>query len=120
LVSRARSRSPGKATRIIDTRQSGSAIGAGSVQQVAQGNDVVANNPTLVLNLTVTNTTAASFLTAYADGTTRPAAAAMNWTTGQTLAAFALPATGNGTVDLYNNGGSADVIVDCTGYFSTS
>jgi hypothetical protein len=108
--------------RMIDTRQTTGAVPAGTIVRVAQGNTVIALNPTLITNITaVPAATSLGYLTAYPDGTTRPTASNINFPAGQTVPGLSLTPTGaNATIDLYNSSSSANIIVDCLGYFSTS
>ena len=90
--------------------------GAGSLP--ATGVDAVA------VNVTVTGTTGSGYLVAYADGASTPTASDLDWQGGTTKATNVLvPVGSDGKIDLYNgsaNGGTAQVIVDVTGYFTTS
>lgn len=109
------------ATRMIDTRQDGGPVSALSTKKVSQGNTVIASGPTLILNVTVTHTTAAGHITAYDDSTTRPATSNVNYQPGQTIAGLTLPTAAEGTIGLHNNQGtgqSIQLVVDCLGYFS--
>ena len=75
----------------------------------------------VVLNVTVTNTTAASYLTAYPAGVTQPVVSNLNWTAGETIPnRIVVPLSPNGDVTLYNNAGNTDVIVDVGGYYTSS
>lgn len=68
--------------------------------------------------MTVTNTTAGSYLTAYPAGVTRPTASDIDWRAGETLPNLVVVAVGSGgVVDLYNYVGNADVVVDVEGYY---
>jgi hypothetical protein len=59
-------------------------------------------------------------VTAWPSGT-RPLASNLNLAPGETRAVFALVALGsNGSIQLYNNGGSTDLIVDVLGYFTNN
>jgi hypothetical protein len=70
------------------------------------------------LNITVTNTTTASYLTAWPDQSPRPVASDINWTAGQTVPALAVVAlSAGGALDLYNAAGSTDAIVDVAGWY---
>lgn len=72
----------------------------------------------VVLNVTVTDTTAPSALTAWPDGVTRPLASDVNWAAGATRPNLVIVQLGaSGAVDLYNNAGSTDVIVDVMAWF---
>jgi hypothetical protein len=72
-----------------------------------------------ILNVTVTNTTAAGYLTAYPQGATRPLASNLNWGAGETVAnRVVVPVSSTGMITLYNYAGSTDVVVDVSGYFT--
>ena len=74
-----------------------------------------------ILNVTVTNTTARSFLTVWPAGVTRPTASNLNWVAGQTVPnRVIVPVGTGGKVTVYNSMGAADVIVDVSGYFTDS
>lgn len=96
------------------------ANGSTTVQVSGGGGGVPASGVTAALvNITVTDTTASSYLTAYADGTNQPTASNLNWTAGETVANRAiLPVSSSGQIELYNHSGSADAIVDVDGYFT--
>jgi hypothetical protein len=112
-------------TRILDTRTAAGPLPQGGVRplQVAGQGGVPAmggaNAPTAVVaNITVTNTTAASFLTAWPDGGALPLASDINWPAGATVPNLVVVALGpTGVIDLYNLAGSTDVIVDVVGYY---
>jgi hypothetical protein len=72
----------------------------------------------VVLNVTATNATSASYLTVWPDLTTRPLASDLNFVAGQTIANLVIVKLGsNGKVDIYNAAGSTDVIVDVVGWY---
>lgn len=73
-----------------------------------------------VLNVTVTNTTSAGFLTAY-PGPNLPTASNLNWAAGETIAHRVIVPLdqSTGQITVYNSGGSTDVVVDVTGFFTT-
>ena len=114
--------------RISDTRSgsgqpnAGSKLGAGGsldIQVTGAGGVPAAGVSAAILNVTVTNTTAVSFLTAWPSGATRPTASNLNWMAGQTVPnRVIVPVGTGGKVSLYNRFGSADVIVDVSGYFT--
>ena len=113
--------------RICDTRSAnttpchGQTLTAGGTLTVqVTGNGGVPTGATAVVaNVTVTGPTAASFLTAYADGTTRPTASNLNFTAGETVPnRVIVPLSPTGQLDLYNAAGSTNAIVDVDGYFS--
>jgi len=116
--------------RVLDTRAGiggyGSPVAGGgtiAVQLAGQGGVPAMNASTppkaVVVNLTVTNTTAGSFMTAWPDGTTRPGTSDLNWVGGVTIPNLVVVQVGaNGKVDLYNLAGSTDVVVDVVGYYT--
>ena len=72
----------------------------------------------VVANVTVTGATAQSYLTAYPEGSSRPLASNLNFTSGQTVANLVtVPLSATGGIDLYNAAGSVNVLVDVTGYY---
>ncbi len=76
----------------------------------------------VVLNITVTNTAGdGGFLTAYPSPPTSgsvPNTSNLNWSTGQTLANSVIVKIGvNGSINLFNFTGSADIIIDVIGYY---
>ena len=109
------------ASRMLDTRIDNTPLTSQSIRTLAQPSTVSAAAPTLVTNITVTDGTGPGYLTFYPDGTTRPTTSNINWAAGQTIAALALPAIGNGSTDIYAGGPSTvNVIIDCNGYFATN
>jgi hypothetical protein len=110
--------------RILDTRMgTGAPIapittgGTINVQVIGQGGVPVSNVSAVVLNVTATNTTAASYLTVWPAGVPRPLASNLNWTRGITVPNLVEVALGvNGQVSVFNAAGSADVIFDVAGY----
>ncbi len=72
----------------------------------------------VVLNITVTDTTAPSYLTLWPDGTTQPLASDLNWVAGETLPNLIVVKLGaDGSIDFYNGFGMTDVIVDVVGWY---
>jgi HYDIN/CFA65/VesB family protein len=112
--------------RIYDTRNGAGPLGAGlqgappRAVLVAGGTGPVPSNATaVVLNVTVTNTTASSFLTIYPTGVARPTASNLNWVKGQTVPNLVEVGVGaGGFVSVYNAAGTTDVIFDVAGYVS--
>src|SRR5205807_4489018 len=75
----------------------------------------------IVMSVTVTETTANSFLAVYPAGGTRPLVSNLNWVAGETRPNLVeVPVGDNGQVTFYNNDGSTQVIADLAGYFSPS
>ena len=74
----------------------------------------------VVLNVTVTGTTAPSFLTVYPDGDPVPTASNLNWPASTTIANLVTVKVGaGGKVDFYNQNGTTDVIADVVGWYDT-
>jgi hypothetical protein len=106
--------------RILDTRTISpvSAGGTLAVQVAGQGGVPATGVQGVILNVTVTNTTVGSFLTVWPDGTNRPLASDLNWIRGQTVPNLVIVKLGsNGKIDVYNLGGSTDVVIDVVGWF---
>ena len=106
--------------RILDTR-TGTALAGNATMDVAVGgaNGVPANATAAVINVTATNTTAASYLTVYPKGASRPLASTLNWTAGKSVPNLTEIALGaGGMLTVYNAYGNADVVFDVNGYFS--
>jgi hypothetical protein len=108
--------------RLLDTRNVGGPLGPGGVRNliVAGATPGAPLGATaVVLNVTVTNTTAAGFLTVYPAGSTRPVASSLNWGAGSTIPGLVTVQVGTGgAITFFNAGGSTDVVVDLEGYFA--
>ena len=111
--------------RIYDTRASGlsplgsGAAGAGARDVQVTGSLVPAGAVAVMLNVTVTNTTAASYLTVFPSGITQPTASSLNWMAGQTVPNLVeVPLGAGGQVSFFNAYGKADLILDLQGYVS--
>ncbi len=91
-----------------------------AVQVTGQGG-VPSGASAVVANLTVVSPSSGGYLTAYPAGTTKPLASNVNFAAGQTVPnRVIVPLSHSGVLDIFNSGGSSNVIVDVTGYFSTS
>jgi hypothetical protein len=118
-------------TRLLDTRTAGAGgtdvpLGAGATRMVqVTGIDGVPSDPSdvtaVVLNVTVVNATAGSFLTVYPDGGTRSTTSNLDFAAGQTAANMVITqvSSATGAVDIYNKNGNTDILVDLTGYYTT-
>jgi hypothetical protein len=72
----------------------------------------------VVANVTVTTTTAASYLTAWPDLQSRPTASDLNWVAGQTIPNLVVVTLGaDGKADFYNAVGATDLIIDVVGWY---
>jgi hypothetical protein len=111
--------------RIMDTRSgtgtTASPLGAGEIRalQVAGQADIPADAVAVALNVTVTEPTAATYLTVWPAGAAQPTASNVNVVAGQTVANMVTVGLGaGGQVDLYNFNGDAEVVVDVTGWYA--
>ena len=111
---------PSTPTRLLDTRNGTGApkqqLGAGRTLRLRVGDAVAA-----ALNLTVTGSKGAGYLTAYPDGETLPTSSSIDYTAGQTVANLTVtPVGSDGYVDIYNGGRTpVSVIGDLSGtYYS--
>jgi len=73
----------------------------------------------VVLNVTVTNTTATGYLTAYPTSSARPTASNLNWGAGWTVPnRVIVPVGTGGQVSFFNFAGVTELVVDVNGYFT--
>ena len=124
-------------TRILDTRADGPRAGlcptaVGQCVTVGSGGaldiQVTGQAPVpptgvfaVILNVTVTRTTAPSYLTVYPTGGARPLASSLDWSPGETLANLVeVPIGTNGRVTVFNFQGSTDVLFDVAGYVTNT
>ena len=79
---------------------------------------VPANAASVVVNTTVTQGTAPSYLTVYPSGVARPLASNLNFNAWQDIPNLVIVKVGSGgNVQAYNNSGGVHVIFDVVGYF---
>jgi hypothetical protein len=72
----------------------------------------------VVLNVTVTGSTAPSYLTVWPDGSAQPVASDLNWVNGETVPNLVVVKLGsNGNIDLFNGVGSVNVVIDIVGWY---
>lgn len=107
--------------RLVDTRQAGGALAAGSTRifTLTGTCGVPADARSVAVNLTVTQATGAGNLRAFPDGTPVPLASVVNFSAGQTRANSAvLPLGPGGRVAIRNDmpQGSVHFIVDVSAY----
>ncbi|MET9569452.1 hypothetical protein ABZY34_09990 [Streptomyces virginiae] len=119
---------PHAPTRLLDTRdgtgaKAGKVVGRGTTRvRVAGNSGIPAGATAVVLNVTVTNTTADGHVTAYAGGGSRPDTSNLNHTAGQSVPNLVIVPVGeDGYVEFFNGGWSpVDLVADVTGYFTRS
>ena len=114
--------------RVCDTRNDGQGTPCQGKTLVAGGetlavtvagvDGVPAGATAVVLNVTVTDTTATSHLTVYPAGQSRPTISDLNWTAGRTVPNMVVATVGtDGQITVANYAGSTDVLVDVVGWF---
>jgi hypothetical protein len=109
-------------TRMIDTRDPaiGPLIGGQPVhfQLTDQNRNPVTGVSALVINVTATNATAASYVTLWPDGPPQPSVSDLNFAAGQTVPNLVVVKLGNNaTVDISNAAGQTDLIIDLVGFY---
>ncbi|MFB7619501.1 PKD domain-containing protein [Kitasatospora sp. NPDC056181] len=101
-------------TRLLDSRD-GSPFGPGSVRTVG---GVPAGATAAAVNLTATETTVPTHLTAWASGGVRPGTSNLNATPGLDVPNHTtIPVDAQGRFDLANNAGTTHVVADLFGYY---
>ena len=114
--------------RITDTRpnsgypNAGDTLGPGStldIQVAGQGGIPSAGVAAAVLNVTVTSTSATSFLAVYPGSETEPGTSSLNWAAGGTVAnRVVVPVDSSGQITVFNAFGTVNVVIDSSGYFT--
>jgi hypothetical protein len=121
---------PQRPARISDTRSgsgqpnAGQRLSAGSilhVQATGAGGVPGSGVSAVVLNVTAVGPTGSSFLTVFPEGNGLPLASNLNFTPGKVVPnRVIVPVGTGGKVDIYNQQGSVDVVVDAGGWFNDS
>ncbi|MEY2960086.1 MAG: hypothetical protein RLZZ01_2654, partial [Actinomycetota bacterium] len=108
-------------TRLLDTREGAAAPVAGGSSvavRVAGVAGVPADATAVAVNLTATEATATTFLTAWPTGAARPWASNLNLQRGDTRANLVVLKVGaDGFVNVFNDAGTSHVVLDLFGYF---
>ncbi len=116
-------------TRLLDSRPPpeqvgpyGSPWGPNITRDVqVTGGAVPANADAVLLNVTVTGTTAASFLSIWPSGQPKPLVSSLNWSAGQTIPNAVTAKVGvGGKISVFNPSGDVNVIVDLVGYYDAN
>jgi hypothetical protein len=99
--------SPGATVRVLVT-------GVGGIPATGVG--------AVAFNLTATDATGPSYITAYPDSQPRPLASNLNFVNDETIANRVIVPVVNGYVDLFNDfsGSDTQLVLDVNGYFSSS
>ncbi|HEY4024736.1 MAG TPA: hypothetical protein VGM75_39030 [Pseudonocardiaceae bacterium] len=105
--------------RVLDTRDGSGPVGPGGIHTVDLSSYVPAGTNAVTFNLTATDVTSGTYVTAYPDTASRPLASNLNLAAGDTRPGLVTVALGaDRKVDLYNFAGSVDLIVDLAGYYA--
>ena len=109
-------------SRLLDTRKGRGPVGPGQVidlRVTAVGGVPASGVSAVALNVTVTNPTDSSYLTAWPTGSPRPLASNLNFVLGQTVPNRVIVQVGTaGLVSLFNFNGNVDVVVDVNGWYT--
>ena len=114
-------------SRILDTRSAVGSVdaplGAGETRSLTvagHGGVPVSGATAAVINVTVTDSTAPSFLTVWPSGEVRPEASSLNWPEAATRPNLVIAAlSADGKVDLFNLTGYVEVVADVVGWYGT-
>ena len=112
--------------RILDTRNGtggfSQPVGPGQsidVQVTGVGGVPATGVAAVVINVAVTQPSAASYLAAWPTGSPRPLTSNLNFTAGQTIPNLVVAKVGaGGKVSIYNGAGSAHVVADVAGWYA--
>ena len=113
---------PTQPTRLLDTRDSAPVGPRGDIELTVVGGTIPWSGvQSVVLNVTATGSTNASFLTVYPNGQPRPWSSNLNFLTGQTVPNLVVAKVGDGgKVRFFNAEGHSHVVVDLLGYVCSS
>jgi hypothetical protein len=111
--------SPLPPKRVLDTRDSNGPVHGGQFWVVDLAGTIPASATSVTFNLTATDATASTFVTAFPTGSAVPTASSLNLPAGDTRPNLVTVAVGpNRSVSLYNLAGSVELIVDVTGFYT--
>jgi alpha-tubulin suppressor-like RCC1 family protein len=105
--------------RVLDTRDDITPLGPGATRNVDLSEWIPSSATAVTVNLTATNATATTFVTAWPTGRGRPTASNLNVPGGDTRPNLVTVAVGaNRQISLYNNAGAVDLLVDLGGFYT--
>lgn len=111
-------------TRVLDTREAGAqfaTLGPLDVGTLDFSGIVPADTRAVDLNVTITDGSQPSFLTVWPTGTTKPNSSVVNWLDGKPDANAVAVLLGEGrAIDVANQFGTVNVVVDMMGYYVDS
>jgi subtilase family serine protease len=120
--------------RLLDTR-SGQGVASGQVTPIGPGGVLalpltdtagagnagpLGSAAALVLNVTVTEPTDASFVTVYPSNVARPSSSNLNYVVGQTIPNAVVAPVNGQAIDFYNHSGTVQVVADLFGYYASN
>ncbi|MEZ0096248.1 hypothetical protein [Streptacidiphilus sp. EB129] len=109
---------PVQPTRVLDTRHLGPlGPGAQRTVQLTSMPGIPADASALLVNLTATNASTRSYLTAAPTGAAYTTST-VNYEPGKDISNQAVVPVSNGSITVHNNGGSVDAVLDVVGYYS--
>ena len=106
--------------RLLDTRYKAGTLAPGGnfTMQVAGIQSINSSANAVVVNLTVTEPSAASYFTLSPNPISSAQTSDLNWSTGETVANLDVaPLNSSGDVSLFNDQGTAQAVIDASGYF---
>lgn len=107
--------------RVLDTREAGAQfarMGEGQSATLSLADDVPAEALAVDLNVTVVRGSTLSHLRIWPTGTDKPTTSSINWPAGVTVGNGVTMKLGTDhSIDIFNNSGSVDVVVDLMGYY---
>ncbi len=115
--------------RILDTRDGTGGLPAGAVpaggtidvQVAGRGGIPTADVAAVALTVTITQPSAAGYLSVFPSGTARPLASNMNFVPAQTVSNLVVVKVGpNGKISMYNPNGTTHVVADVAGWYSSA
>ena len=107
--------------RVLDTRLGFSWVPPGATGTLQVADTSAIGVTAVVMNVTATGTTGASYLELWPNGGAKPGTSDLNWVPGQLVANLAIAKLGaNGAIDFYNYTGAVDLVVDVVGYYGPS
>ncbi|HEX6357630.1 hypothetical protein [Actinophytocola sp.] len=112
--------SPRSPVRVLDTRDGAGPVGAGGVHTLDLSGYVPTTTTAVVLNVTGVTPTAPTHISVYPSGTGPATVSNLNLPAGDIRAnQVTVKVNADRKVDLYNNSGSIDLVVDLAGHYST-
>ena len=109
----------GNPVRALDTRETGRCVGPEpQTIQLSSRNAIPTTASAVALNVTVTDPSAAGYLTVWPTGRPRPTASNLNFVAGQTIANMVTATLGRGgSINVASNQGCPNVIIDIAGRY---